>query len=152
MSHRVDPRDAKSVLDFLRSDDDGDIAVPVGAPQPPVTLVADPVPATANANQSAAELLALENSERLARTECALNEADARVDVGLHLPRPTQDRAAAIYEHNRKMITTDLVQELYEANKQQREQMDQLIGVLMMMKQQQQQAGVDRGTGRQRYM
>ena len=141
----VDPKDPDSVLAFLTGNDD-DIDVPAQAvPARPSRRIPTKEPGCRS------HLTAELDSEEPARLQIMLAESDERVALLLRRPQVNQpDRESRTYEHNRKLISNNLVEELYEANKQQREQMQQLIDMIMMIKQQQQQPATDRRDRRKR--
>jgi hypothetical protein len=137
-----DPKRFKNiddVLDFLNDETDADIVIHVPSTRPSASDSSpQAAPSLPRLQACSSSALRVEHDEHAARMTLTVDEADVRFELALVRPvRPGAGRKdLATFEHNRRLITNDLISELYAANKDQREQMRQLVGLMMTMRDQ----------------
>lgn len=135
--------DPKFALAWLQGEDDADIVVANG-PSKHSSAAAEPPASTVRLNacvlDEATTLNACVSDEATTRLQTLLAESEARCELAFNRPIPPGKgrKDLAVFEHNRRLITNDLVRELYESNKDQRDQLKQLFGTVMMLHQRQQ--------------
>ncbi len=121
----VDVSNADDVLKFLSADDDVDIAIA----RPSDSSSRQPTNVELPSTQFLAHL------EHSTRQDLMIAEADERVALALKSREPASSRDRRTFESNRRLVANAVIEELYEANCAQREQLRQLIEAVQMLQQ-----------------